>query len=269
MAKNKIKRPSIAKFLGEHVKIWWELVKYRPFRKNYQPEAKGDKHPVLVIPGFLAGDFSTKSLRNFINKLGYRAYPWELGRNLGDIRQLNDLLRKIETLSQKHETKVSLVGWSLGGVYARQLAKEKPELIRQVITMGSPFAGIREPNNAAFLFKLLNNRREIEEKDQHWIEDIPAPAPVPTTAMYSKDDGIVPWEVCMEPEEDATHQNIEILGVHLAMGHNPTVWVVVEDRLQYNADNWVTFDPATSISHKDVVFPGVQKAASKQEPSYK
>lgn len=226
-----IQRPSLLKYIGEHFRVWGELWRSYRFNKNYQAQKQGDGHPVLVIPGFLGSDWSTKRVRVFLTKLGYKTYGWGLGKNLGDISQLNILVQQIEQLYKEHQTPVSLLGWSLGGVYARQLAKENPALIRQVITMGSPFAGINEPNNAAWLYRIINRGRAVAEADKKWLKDIPAPAPVPTTAIYSKSDGIVPWEACIEAKEDALHQNVEIDGCHFGLGHNPEVWLILEERL--------------------------------------
>jgi PGAP1-like protein len=236
-----IKRPPLFKYVGEHLKVWNELRKFYKFKKTFNPPPTGDGHPILILPGFMASDFSTGHFRTFLKQLGYTPYTWDLGRNYGNISQLNILLKKIQNLHEEHQAKVSLIGWSLGGVYARQLAKVKPDLIRQVITLGSPFAGIHEPNNVVWLYKLINGKRKISENDKKWMENIAGPAPVPTTALYSKDDGIVPWEACMEPIEDELHQNIEIKGTHLGLGFNPAVWTIVEDRLKYTAENWQAY----------------------------
>lgn len=252
-----IKRPSAYNFIAEHFRVWKDLRKGFVFRKSYEINTKGDGHPVLVIPGFMGSPLSTGLLRKFIRQLGYAAYDWDLGRNFGDISQLNIIQKKIEDLQIKHNTPVSVIGWSLGGVYARQLAKENPERIRQVITLGSPFAGINKPNNAAWLFKLINKKKTIAKADEKWVQDVPAPAPVPTTAIYSKNDGIVPWQTCIEQKPDELHQNIEVKGSHLGMGYNPSIWVVVEDRLQYSMDNWKHFEKP-EVVHPLVEFPSLK-----------
>ena len=130
-------------------------------------------------------DRSTLPLRRFIKQLGYVSYGWEMERNIGKVEKLDLLLKRIEKLYQKHQQKVTLIGWSLGGVYARQLAKANPEFIRQIITLGSPFSGLTEPNNASWLFPLLHDGKKVEELESDWLIDIPAPAPVPTTAIYT------------------------------------------------------------------------------------
>ncbi|MEM6806823.1 MAG: alpha/beta hydrolase, partial [Bacteroidota bacterium] len=164
-----IPRPSWIRFLGEPLLVWKDIGRSLLFQKSYLTQVSGDGHPVLVLPGFLGNDFSTLFLRKFIKDLGYATYGWNLGTNLGDIRKLHVLVEKIEDLQAKHQSKVSLVGWSLGGVYGRQIAKRRPDLIRQIITMGSPFADIEQSNNAAWFYKLINQNRPISEKEQEWL----------------------------------------------------------------------------------------------------
>lgn len=236
--KKGIQRPSWMNYMLEHFRVWKDIWASGKFIQSFNAEKKGDGHPVLMIPGFLGSDLSTGRIRRFFKELGYETYGWGLDRNLGDISKLNQLEDRIRQLYEKHQMKVSLVGWSLGGVYSRQLAKANPEYIRQVITMGSPFADIEAPNNARWLYELINNRKSVADADQKWLEDIAAPAPVPTTAIYSKDDGIVPWQACMEKTVDELHQNVQITGGHFGLGFNPDVWVIIEDRLQYKQENW-------------------------------
>lgn len=209
---------------------------------------------MLFIPGFLASDLSSYPIRRFIREQGYSPYPWGMGRNYGDIRQVRQLVLQIEQLYAKHGTPVSLIGWSLGGVYARQLAKERPQLVRQVITLAAPFAGIYKPNNASWLFRLFNERRSISEADQRWIDDLPNPPPVPTTALYSKEDGVVPWPTCLEPIEDDWHQNIEVPGGHFGLGYSPATLIIIADRLHRTAENWQPFAPPHPLPKK-VYFP--------------
>ena len=211
---------------------------FKRYKKN------GDGHPVLVIPGFMGSGFSTKLLRKFINKIGYRAYDWGLDRNLANFADVEFLELKIDELFAKHGKKVTLIGWSLGGVYARQMAKAKKEKIRQVITMGSPFNGANKPNNARWLYDRVKAREGTPEIDQETLADLPCPAPVPTTAIYSKEDGVIPWQVCMEQVEDDIHQNILIHGSHLGFGVNPSVFYIIADRLLLHRENWQRFRPS-------------------------
>jgi len=134
-----------------------------------------------------------------------------------------------------------LIGWSLGGVFAREIAKKRPNLIRQVITLGSPFRAVVEKNNATWLYTYASGGQKVEDIDPALIAELPNPAPVPTTAIYSKEDGVVPWEYCMEKEETAIHQNIQVRGSHLGLGVNPSVLHIIADRLLYSSEDWQHF----------------------------
>jgi len=234
-----IKRPSLFLYFTESFRAIMDRISSIQFRKTFNPTIKGDGHPVLVVPGFLTSDTSTKILRDFIARIGYTPYAWELGRNYGDIEDITTLVAKLDALHNKHQEKISLIGWSLGGVYARELAKQRPALVRQVITLGSPFAGLQEPNNANWIFDLMKGKK-AKELDPVWLATVPNPAPVPTTALYSKKDGIVSWKVCME-KEDAIHQNVEVKGSHLGLGFNKQVMAIIADRLPYSAANWKAY----------------------------
>ncbi|MEM1217582.1 MAG: alpha/beta hydrolase [Bacteroidota bacterium] len=235
----KIKRPSIFLFLTETIRAIWEYFKCRSFLKKFTAEEKGDGHTVLVIPGFMASDTSTKPLRQLLEKSGYRTAGWHLGTNFADLTQLDIIGKQIDQLYQESGQPISLIGWSLGGVYARELARERTDKIRQIITLGSPFAGINEPNNATITFNIIKRLRNYPELDENFIAQLPEPVPVPTTAIYSKEDGIVPWQACMEQKEDDLHQNVEVKGSHLGLGVNIDVLKIILERLPYRKRNWV------------------------------
>ena len=237
----KIKRPSLLYYFAEPFRAIGERIKVISFLKKFQSKKKGDGHPVVVIPGFMGNDASVKLLSRFLNKNNYKAQTWGLGFNFGNLKDVEELSKRIEKLYQDTGKKVSLIGWSLGGVYARQIAKRHPEKIRQVITLCSPFAGADEPNNATWLFSLVHGGTKITDLDPNWLAGLPDPAPVPTTALYSKTDGVVPWETCMENIEDAIHQNVEIQSSHIGVIFNKNVLPIVIDRLQYSEENWVKY----------------------------
>ncbi len=239
--KRNIKKPSKLLLYTDGIRAFWEFIYYCFFAIFYKIKKTGDGHPVLVIPGFLGSGFSTKILRKFIDKHGYTSYDWGLDRNLANFADLEFLKIKIEDLHRRHQQKVTLIGWSLGGVYARQLAKSQSAIVRQVITMGSPFNGVTEPNNAKRMYNWVKKREGTPEISDEVLADLPNPAPVPSTAIYSKLDGIVSWKVCMERQEDATHQNVRINSSHFGFGWNPATLKIVVDRLQYDANNWKHF----------------------------
>lgn len=247
-----VKRPNFFWALTEGPRALLELGAFFPYKALNNIPKNGDGHPVLIIPGFMATDMSTIPLRSFIHDLGYKVYGWGEGRNYAKEEYIELLSEKTVKLFEKHEEKITIIGWSLGGVYARQMAKKHPELIRQVITMGSPFKGIKDANNAKWMYDILTKGKGTASIDKDLIEDIPNPAPVPTTAIYSKEDGVVPWNVCLEQEENAIHQNIQVRGSHLGFGVNPTVLQIIADRLQYREENWEKFEPKSKL--EDILF---------------
>lgn len=225
-----------------------------PYKKIFAKTAKGDGHPVMVLPGFMSSEVSTNSLREYIANQGYDVYDWGMGRNLGKLEFLDPLMARVEEIYYKTGQPISLIGWSLGGVYARQIAKERPKMIRQLITMGSPFSGLAEPNNVSWIYSALNGGKQVKNVNSSFLENLPMPAPVPTTAIYSKNDGIVAWKNCMEQVEDATHQNVEVRGSHIGMASNFSVLKIITDRLKYDKKNWVKFEPKGLIDRK-LVYP--------------
>ena len=255
--KNGVKRPSLIWSLTEISRAFVEMGFYFPFKALKKFPQNGDGHPVLILPGFLASDASTVPLRNFVHELGYTVYGWGEGRNYANEEYLELLFEKVESLYKKHQEPISLVGWSLGGIYARQLAKGRPHMIRQVMTLGSPFKGVTRANNAKWMYDLLTRGEGTAKIDPELIEDIPHPAPVPTTAVYSKQDGIVPWQLCMEQEESFIHQNIQVHGSHFGLGVNPAVFMIIADRLQYHEENWTSFKP-DNLFQDLLLFPSTK-----------
>jgi len=226
--------------LTEAFRAMGDFKKATAFYKGYKGYKQGDGHPVLVIPGFMGSNTSTFRLRKFIKRLGYLPYDWGLGRNYADMEDVEQLMELVDKIYEKHNEKITLIGWSLGGVYAREMAKNRADKIRQVITLGAPFAGITAPNNAAWLFKVMKGKA-VEALDVEWLRGLEEPAPVPTTATFSKEDGVVSWKVCREKKEDDWHQNVEVKGSHMGLANNASVWFLIADRLQYGQDNWQHF----------------------------
>jgi pimeloyl-ACP methyl ester carboxylesterase len=202
---------------------------------------RGDGHPVLVFPGLGANDFTTVPLRNFLNGLGYVAQPWGQGFNFGP---RNGVLKKcaadVRALSEKQGRAVSLIGWSLGGLYAREMAKELPDHTRCVITLGTPFAGHPRATNAWRIFEMLSGQKA---HDPVMMTRLRTPPPVPTTSIYSRSDGIVAWPCSINPPSPIT-ENIEVHASHAGMGMNPLALYAVADRLAQSHGEWKPFDPS-------------------------
>jgi hypothetical protein len=204
----------------------WSLLQRAP---------KGDGHPVLVFPGLGAGNYSTFLLRRFLRNRGYDPYPWKFGVNLGPRRGvIRGCVEQLEDLHFSTGRKVSLIGWSLGGFYARELAKYMPEVVRFVITLGTPFAGPPKANHAWFFYEMVTG---LKVADPIFNTDFTEPPPVPTTSIYSRTDGIVSWRSCLQEDGPLT-ENIEVRTSHIGMGANPSTLLVIADRLAQPEDDW-------------------------------
>lgn len=189
------------------------------------PRASG-KHSVMVIPGFLGDDRGNAPLVRFLQKLGYHASGWGQGRNLGTSSFNEDSLTEVlADLALAGGGQVSLVGHSLGGIYAREIARMEPDSIRQVITLGSPFGpGHEEASHASRFYERLN-------PEDHRDRVNPAPPPVPTTAIYTKGDGVVNWRTSRQPGKNHHVDNIRVIGSHIGLNINAAVWYWIAKKL--------------------------------------
>ena len=209
-----------------------------------QAAPNGEPHPVMVLPGFMGGDESTLVLRRFLTRLGYKVLPWLQGTNTGNPGQLEAAMLRFYRLQHAFETRISLVGQSLGGVYARQIAREFPDAVRCVITLGSPYgvngSGQTNPLVARMFEQMsgvsVEQMRELMPTDRGEHERLSMPA----TSVYSKEDGVVSWEACVEPETELS-ENIRVLASHSGMAMNADVLHIVADRLAQDPDNWRRF----------------------------
>lgn len=188
---------------------------------------RGTEQPVLMLPGLKAGDASNAPMRSFLRRKNFRVWGWGLGTNNGDVRgQLPKVVARVEELFERAGEPINLVGWSLGGVLARELARERPELVSQVITYGTPVVGGPLYTSVTGVFT-PEERQEIAERV---AERNRIPIEVPITALYSKRDGIVAWRACIDDfSPDVTM--IEVRSTHVGMGIDPDVWQIVSERL--------------------------------------
>jgi len=238
-----IRAPSTLLAFSEFPRALMELSSLPIVAPLLRQAPRGDGHPVLVLPGFVTSDRSTQLLRLYLEDLGYEAHGWELGRNLGPKAigaRGEHLMRRLLAIRRATRSKVSLVGWSLGGVMARELAREAPHAVRQVITMGSPFTGNPQASTVSGLYERLSGEVLSSE---HMAERLAAgslPPPVPSTAIYSRSDGIVPWRNCVEAPSAQT-DNIEVCGSHCGLAVNPAVLFAVADRLAQPEGSWAPF----------------------------
>jgi len=189
---------------------------------------RGDGHPVLVFPAFLVGDEMTRHLRRYLDACGYRTHGWGFGRNLGPSDAIIEgTAARLKEINTRWGRRVSLIGISLGGIFAREAAKRHPECTRRVITLCSPYR-LPVASNMEPIFRLLAERHS--NAFVHLLPGLSKAPPVPTTSVYTKDDGIVSWQSCFDagdPEAD----NVEIAGAHATVGRNPMALAIVTERL--------------------------------------
>ena len=207
----------------------WPLLRMAP---------AGDGHSVIVFPGLAAGDFSTVVLRSFLAAQGYRTHGWDLGLNLGPREGvLRKSLERVRRLHDESGRKVSLVGWSLGGLYAREVAKLLPDATRLVITLGTPFTGNLRATNAWRLFQWISGHRIEDPALLRRLREAP---PVPTTSIYSKSDGVVAWPLSLQ-QHGAEAENIEVQASHIGLGMHPAALYAIADRLAQPEGKWSPF----------------------------
>lgn len=246
--------PHLALALTEAHRAAIELVSLGVVSKVLHRAApEGDGHPVMVLPGFLGSDGYNAALRRFLSKVGYASHGWGMGRNLGPRDGvLEGLEERVHNLYERYGRPMSLVGHSLGGIFAREIAREYPEKVRQVISLGSPFGEGRMTGSIpARLFSALNPPEELPI-DEDMLSTAP---PVPTTAIYSKGDGIVNWQTTFQQNGHSETQSIQVRGSHCGMTFNPSIWLLVAECLATSVDDWQPFERA---SWKNLIYPQVQ-----------
>ena len=247
--------PPSRELLLLEVRAIWELGAFFSMAPLLRLAPVGDGHPVLVLPGLAASDTSTRPLRAFLRDRGYRAHGWKLGPNHGPRRGAEaKMQQRLAELAERYQRKVSLIGWSLGGVFAREMARRAPEQVRGVITLGSPFAGEPKASNAWRLYESASGRKVGDWPER---ERMKLPPPVPSTAIFSRTDGIVAWQGCLE-REGPTSENIEVEGSHCGLGHNPAVLYAIADRLAQAEGRWQPFDRS---GIKGLVYPDPNRDA--------
>ena len=226
------RKPSLGLFLSEPARGLADLAGLWVAAPWLSLAPRGDGHGVLVLPGLLATDSSTVLLRWFLGWLGYDVRGWSLARNLGPTgKVLDEMPRTLSALAGHAGGPVSLIGQSLGGIYARELARRDAKHVRQVITLGSPFA-MQDPGRQSRVNGPYQRLSHLHADDAR----LPTPGQrarpigVPSTSVYSRLDGVVSWQACVEPET-ARHQNVEVRCSHIGFGVDPATLWLIADRL--------------------------------------
>ncbi len=204
---------------------------------------RGDGHPVLVLPGWLTGDPATALMRSVLRALGHNVSGWRLGTNRGPTgRVVQELRQQVEDLHRSSGRRVSLVGWSLGGLYAQELARAAPGSVRGLVTLGSPVT--RWPRWMRTVSGVADHGagvpRAVASLPRPWAER--GSLRVPATSVFSRSDGITPWSSCRY-EPRPRRENVEVRVSHLGMGHHPAVLWLLADRLGISEGAWTPFRP--------------------------
>ncbi len=224
-------RPSLALLGTEPLRASWEALRH--LTAAHGASLGGDGHTVILFPGLCSDANALWALKRHLNRHGMRAIDWGQGWNTGpsgDVDQwLSGLTQRVLALADvDHGERVSMVGWSLGGFYAREIAKLVPQRVRRVVTIGTPFNAAQGATHVGWLMKMLNRKAG----DTARLNDrLSAPPPVATTSIYSRKDGVVAWQACIHSERHAQVNEIEVKGSHLGMGWNGTVLDLVSREL--------------------------------------
>jgi esterase/lipase len=225
---------------------------------------KGKNKPVLLMPPYLGNDYSTRFVRKYLKSVGFKTYKWELGVNTINSKYLPKLAERLDEIYDKHKEKVSLVGWSGGGIFAKIIANRYPDKVEQLITIGSPVWGVK--NMQTPLIKMLEffRGKKLRERNAKFLKELEEIPQVPITCIYTKTDGLVPWKNCLEAETFRKDiKNVEVYGSHIGLGANASVLVAIANSLSDNINN--KKDKSIIEKVESLFFPKFwqQKGASK------
>lgn len=203
---------------------------------SLRQEPRGDGSTVVVLPGFGGDDLSTWPLRSFLRSLGYTVRGWGMGANRATVPESIDAVgEQVERSALGGNRPLCLIGWSLGGYIAREVARDRPHAVRHVVTLGSPVIGGPKYTSIAALAPLQGwNLDEIETEVERRKS---VPLRVPTTAIYSRRDGVVAWRACVDPERGAPIEHVEVDATHIGLGFNAQVYRLIARRLAHSAQN--------------------------------
>ncbi|NNC73170.1 MAG: alpha/beta hydrolase [Sphingomonadaceae bacterium] len=216
---------------------------------------RGDGHPVMLLPGFMATDRSMRIMRRYLRRMGHDVHKWELGRNLGPRATGIDgelLFARVREIHEATGQKVSLVGWSLGGALSRHLSVHAPDLVRQVITLGSPLRGNGRATSVWRVYEAATGEKISNERVRRQMGEISGVPEVPTTAIYTKADGVVPWQNCRVAESRHS-ENVEVYGSHCGLGVNGPVLYAIAERLAQKEGEWAPFERPRGVAR--ALFP--------------
>lgn len=222
---------------------------------HFIPKHKSSKNkPVLLMPPYLGNDYSTFFVRKYLKSVGFKTYKWELGVNMINSKYLPKLVERLDQIFEKHQEKVSLVGWSGGGIFAKIIANRYPDKVEQLITIGSPVWGVNNMETPLLRVLEFLRGKTLKERNKKFLKELEEIPNVPVTCIYTKTDGLVPWKHCREASTLRKDiKNIEVFGSHSGMGANATVLLTVANTLNYNINGLESKGVLTKI--ESMFFP--------------
>ncbi|MEL6557748.1 MAG: alpha/beta hydrolase [Bacteroidota bacterium] len=249
----KIPKPTLVNMVLESRSLveWASIYFMYPFIPK---RIKGHRKPVLLIPPYLADDKATSFVRRYLSSLGFKTYKWEQGFNMIKAHYLPRLEEKLDDIYSSHGEKVSIVGWSGGGMFAKIIANRHPEQVEQIVTIGSPVWGVMDMKSHVDGVLQFFRGKSLKEKNKKFIEELEPIPEVPVTCIYTKTDGVVPWKHCVEAESYRDDiRNIEVFGSHSGLGANVSVLMITANALSANLQGKSIQDNTTNIER--VLYP--------------
>ncbi|AUC81185.1 alpha/beta fold hydrolase [Lacinutrix sp. Bg11-31] len=222
----------------------------------------GKGKPVLLIPPYLGDDSSTTFVRKYLKSLGFTTYKWELGFNMVKSHYIPRLEEKLADIYQEHQEKVSIVGWSGGGIFAKIMANRHPDQVEQILTIGSPIWGVMDMKTPVYGLMEFFRGKSLKERNERFLAELEPIPTIPVTCIYTKTDGLVPWKHCMEAETYRENiKNIEVFGSHSGMGANVSVLLVTANMLSANLQGKKIRDVGSNIER--FLYPNFWNKARK------
>ena len=247
LTNKKIPSPPLFNMLMESRSLieWSSIYCLYPFIPK---RIKGKGRPVLLIPPYLGDDFSTSFVRKYLKSLGFATYKWELGFNMVKSHYIPRLEEKLADIYEKHQEKVSIVGWSGGGIFAKIMANRHPDQVEQILTIGSPIWGVMDMKTPVYGLLEFFRGKSLKERNERFLAELEPIPKVPVTCIYTKTDGLVPWKHCMEAQTFRKDiKNIEVFGSHSGMGANVSVLLVTANMLSANIQGKKIRDVGSNI----------------------
>jgi hypothetical protein len=249
----KIPKPPLYNMLLETRSLleWTSIYAIYPFIPK---RVEGNGRPVLLIPPYLGDDYSTSFVRRYLESLGFKTYKWELGFNMVKSHYIPRLEEKLDDIYEKHKEKVSIVGWSGGGIFAKIMANRHPNQVEQIITIASPVWGVMDMKTPVYGVLEFFQGKSLKERNKRFLLELEPIPEVPVTCIYTKTDGLVPWKHCMEAESYRKGiKNIQVFGSHSGLGANASVLMITANALSANINGIIIKDSTPYIER--ILYP--------------